>query len=165
MSILATNLGFSAAITNPFTIGVAQELAGLPLFSGSWFRIPIFIAIYAVFAFFLTRYAKKVERHPEASLYTRRPGPTRKIQTPGSFTAIRDPPAMNRYDLLPDLPDLDRGYFDWRSFYFLSVRLRPAAGRLFFLVGGVGAGLISSEKRRNLESPGEGIGGIAPGFS
>ncbi|MCK5795283.1 MAG: hypothetical protein KAH12_11290, partial [Anaerolineales bacterium] len=64
MSILATNLGFSAAITNPFTIGVAQELAGLPLFSGSWFRIPIFIAIYAAFAVFLTRYAKKVERNP-----------------------------------------------------------------------------------------------------
>ncbi len=68
MSILATNLGFSAAITNPFTIGVAQELAGLPLFSGSWFRIPIFIAIYAAFAIFLTRYAKKIERNPEASL-------------------------------------------------------------------------------------------------
>ena len=34
MSILATNMGFSAAITNPFTIGVAQKLAGLPLFSG-----------------------------------------------------------------------------------------------------------------------------------
>jgi len=68
MSILATNLGFSAAITNPFTIGVAQELAELPLFSGAWFRIPIFIAIYTAFAIFLTRYAKKVERNPEASL-------------------------------------------------------------------------------------------------
>ena len=31
MSILATNMGFSAAITNPFTIGVAQKIAGLPL--------------------------------------------------------------------------------------------------------------------------------------
>ena len=32
MSVLATNIGFSAAVTNPFTIGVAQKLAGLPLF-------------------------------------------------------------------------------------------------------------------------------------
>lgn len=31
MSILATNMGFSAAVTNPFTIGVAQQIAGLPL--------------------------------------------------------------------------------------------------------------------------------------
>ena len=45
MSILATNMGFSAAITNPFTIGIAQKLAGLPLFSGSEFRILIFITI------------------------------------------------------------------------------------------------------------------------
>ncbi|MDO9120509.1 MAG: hypothetical protein Q7U31_01900, partial [Anaerolineaceae bacterium] len=43
MSILATNMGSSAAITNPFTIGVAQKLAGLPAFSGWEFRIPIFI--------------------------------------------------------------------------------------------------------------------------
>jgi len=57
MSILATNLGFSAAITNPFTIGVAQKIAGLPLFSGAWFRAPIFIAIYAVLAVFLVSYA------------------------------------------------------------------------------------------------------------
>ena len=67
MSILATNMGFSAAITNPFTIGVAQKIAGLPLFSGAWLRIPIFIALYAVLAFFLVGYARRVERAPETS--------------------------------------------------------------------------------------------------
>jgi uncharacterized ion transporter superfamily protein YfcC len=36
MSILATNMGFSAAISNPYTLGVSQQLAGLPLFSGAW---------------------------------------------------------------------------------------------------------------------------------
>ncbi len=64
MSILATNLGFSAAITNPFTLGVAQKLAGLPLFSGAWLRIPIFIALYAVLAIFLVSYARKIDRNP-----------------------------------------------------------------------------------------------------
>jgi uncharacterized ion transporter superfamily protein YfcC len=44
MSILATNMGFSAALTNPYTLGVAQQLAGLPLFSGLWLRIPIFMS-------------------------------------------------------------------------------------------------------------------------
>jgi uncharacterized ion transporter superfamily protein YfcC len=68
MSILATNLGFSAAITNPFTIGVAQQLAGLPLFSGAGLRIIIFAVIYAIFAVFITRYARKIERDPSASL-------------------------------------------------------------------------------------------------
>jgi len=67
MSILAVNMGFSAAITNPFTIGVAQKLAGLPLFSGAWFRVIIFAVIYAIFAFFLVRYTRKIERDPHPS--------------------------------------------------------------------------------------------------
>lgn len=67
MSILATNLGFSAAITNPFTIGVAQRLAQLPLFSGAWLRIFIFAAIYGVLAVFLMRYARRIEANPAAS--------------------------------------------------------------------------------------------------
>lgn len=62
MSILATNMGFSAAITNPFTLGVAQRIAGLPLFSGAWFRIFIFIAIYIVMAGFLFIYARSVDK-------------------------------------------------------------------------------------------------------
>jgi uncharacterized ion transporter superfamily protein YfcC len=67
MSILAVNMGFSAAISNPFTIVVAQRLSGLPLFSGAGFRLVVFAAIYLCFAFFLVRYAKKVERDPASS--------------------------------------------------------------------------------------------------
>ncbi len=33
LTLLGAGFGFSAAITNPFTIGVAQELAQLPIFS------------------------------------------------------------------------------------------------------------------------------------
>jgi uncharacterized ion transporter superfamily protein YfcC len=66
MSILATNMGFSAAVMNPFTIGVAQELAELPLFSGAWFRIPILVVVYAVLVLFLVRHARSVERDPQA---------------------------------------------------------------------------------------------------
>ena len=62
MSILATNMGFSAALSNPFTIGVAQQLAGIPLFSGFWFRVPIFLAVFMILSAFLVIYAKKVEK-------------------------------------------------------------------------------------------------------
>lgn len=68
MSILATNMGFSAAISNPYTLGVSQQLAGLPLFSGAWFRIIIFIAIYLIFGFFISTYARKIDRDPKSSL-------------------------------------------------------------------------------------------------
>lgn len=63
MSVLATGFGFSAAITNPFTIGVAQSIVGLPLYSGILYRLFIFIVIYAVLLVFLILHAKKIDTH------------------------------------------------------------------------------------------------------
>ncbi len=62
MSLLAIGCGFAAGVCNPFTVGVAQELAGLPMFSGIWFRIVSFVLVYMLLVWFLTRYAKKVEQ-------------------------------------------------------------------------------------------------------
>lgn len=62
MSILAIGCGFSAGVCNPFTVGVAQELAGLPMFSGIWFRMLAFGLVYALLIGFLYFYAKKVEK-------------------------------------------------------------------------------------------------------
>lgn len=59
ISILACGLGFAAAVTNPFTIGVAQELAELPLFSGAVLRIFVFISVYLILLGFLWRHIKK----------------------------------------------------------------------------------------------------------
>ncbi len=64
MSILAAGFGFSAAITNPFTIGVAQELSGIPVFSGILYRLIIFIIVYFVLITFLILSAKKVDNNP-----------------------------------------------------------------------------------------------------
>ena len=62
MSLLAAGCGFAAGICNPFTIGVAQELAGLPMFSGMWFRAICFGLIYTLLLIFLLCYAKKIEK-------------------------------------------------------------------------------------------------------
>lgn len=62
MSLLAVGCGFASGVCNPFTVGVAQELAGLPMFSGMWLRAVSFVFIYATLLLFLRRYAKKVER-------------------------------------------------------------------------------------------------------
>ena len=167
MSILATNLGFSAAITNPFTIGVAQELAGLPLFSGSWFRIPIFIAIYAAFAFFLTRYAKKVERNPEASLvYEETRANQEKFKPLDLSQQSEFPPAMKSATIffLIFVIMIVAILIGAPFISFLSNYALPLVG-LFFLVGGVGAGLISSENKKDVwKALVEGMGGIAPGI-
>ena len=64
MSLLAVGCGFAAGICNPFTVGVAQELAGLAMFSGMWYRAICFVFIYALLVGCLLRYAKKIEQVP-----------------------------------------------------------------------------------------------------
>lgn len=61
MIALGVNAGFTAGVFNPFSVGTAQEIAELPLFSGAWLRwltLPILIAITSAY---IMRYAK---RHP-----------------------------------------------------------------------------------------------------
>lgn len=62
MSLLAAGCGFAAGVCNPFTVGVAQELAGLPMFSGIWLRLVSFVLIYFLLLFFLRHHAKKMEK-------------------------------------------------------------------------------------------------------
>ena len=62
MSLLAVGCGFASGVCNPFTVGVAQELAGLPMFSGIWLRALSFVCIYALLLLFVRTHAKKVEK-------------------------------------------------------------------------------------------------------
>lgn len=62
MSLLAVGCGFAAGVFNPFTVGVAQELAGLPMFSGAILRVISFVLIYALLMFFLYTHAKRIEK-------------------------------------------------------------------------------------------------------
>ena len=62
MSLLAAGCGFAAGVCNPFTIGVAQELAGLPMFSGVWLRLLAFVLIYLLLFGFLYGYSRKIQR-------------------------------------------------------------------------------------------------------
>jgi uncharacterized ion transporter superfamily protein YfcC len=67
MSILSVGFGFASGTFNLFTIGLAQNLANLPLFSGFLFRLIFFFLTYGVVLLFLIPYAKKIEAHPEKS--------------------------------------------------------------------------------------------------
>lgn len=68
MSILASCFGFTAAISNPFSIAITQKIAGLPLYSGFGYRILIFAVYYGVVFLFLYRYGRKIEKTPQKSL-------------------------------------------------------------------------------------------------
>ena len=62
MSLLAAGCGFASGVCNPFTVGVAQQLAGLPMFSGIWLRALSFLLIYLLLMTFLVHYARKIQR-------------------------------------------------------------------------------------------------------
>jgi uncharacterized ion transporter superfamily protein YfcC len=165
MSVLAVNMGFSAAITNPFTLGVAQQLAGLPLFSGAGYRLIIFFAIYIVFALFLVRYARKIERDPSASL----------VHADGQVEAAKY--GGFQLDALSQEARGLRGAMIWlASFLILIVAVLiggpfipglttyalPLVGLLFFF-GGVGASLLTGAPRGEVfKAVGDGLTGIAP---
>ena len=60
MSLLAAGCGFAAGVANPFTIGVAQTLAGLPMFSGIWLRLVAFVCIYLLLLLFIRFHARRL---------------------------------------------------------------------------------------------------------
>jgi uncharacterized ion transporter superfamily protein YfcC len=68
MCFVAAGLGFAGAILNPFTIGIAQGLASLPLFSGFEYRIFSWLILNFVGIGFILWYAKKIKRNPQKSL-------------------------------------------------------------------------------------------------
>lgn len=59
--------GFATGPTNPFTVGVSQEIAGLPIYSGIGFRLFAFLIIPTIGIIYILRYAKKVKEDPSAS--------------------------------------------------------------------------------------------------
>lgn len=68
MCMGAVCVGFASATTNPFTIGIAQAYADLPMFSGLLYRWIIFVAFVGVYILFVMRYAAKIKANPERSL-------------------------------------------------------------------------------------------------
>lgn len=66
--IFSIALGYTGATTNPYNLGIAQSIAGLPLYSGLWFRLIIFGVVYGIAAWYILRYAKKIKKDPSKSL-------------------------------------------------------------------------------------------------
>ncbi|WP_353893690.1 hypothetical protein PRVXH_000450 [Proteinivorax hydrogeniformans] len=64
---IGARLGFSAGMLNPFTIGVAQEIAELPLFSGLLYRTIWYVILLIVTIWYINRYAQAVKKNPDKS--------------------------------------------------------------------------------------------------
>ena len=67
MVYVAAHVGFAGAILNPFTIGIAQDLAGLTLFSGIEYRLFCWIVLNIIMIAFILWYANRIKKNPEKS--------------------------------------------------------------------------------------------------
>jgi uncharacterized ion transporter superfamily protein YfcC len=164
MSVLATNMGFSAAIANPFTIGIAQRLADLPLFSGAWLRLLVFLVVYGLFALFLVRYARRIDTNPSASL----------VYAEDEQERLKEV-ALEESE---HTPHLARGMRWFISFLvlvlgvLLAAPFVPALSDLslplvgvLFLIGGLGAGRLAGARGGEIwRAAWDGLTGIAPGI-
>lgn len=68
MVLVGVYAGFGSAFMNPFTVGVAQGIAGLPPFSGMGVRFIFWLIFVGVTIAYVMFYARKVKKNPTASL-------------------------------------------------------------------------------------------------
>ncbi|WP_373130717.1 YfcC family protein [Dorea formicigenerans] len=64
---LGVAVGFAAATINPFTIGIAQEVAGVKMFSGLGYRILCFVVFMGISIWYVWRYARRIQKDPTKS--------------------------------------------------------------------------------------------------
>lgn len=67
--LLGMSIGFTTAVMNPFTVGIAQGIAELPLFSGLPLRIGLFVVLYISAVLFVYHHANKVIKDPSIGIW------------------------------------------------------------------------------------------------
>jgi Predicted membrane protein len=68
MVYVAAHVGFAGAMLNPFTIGIAQDIAGIKMFSGIEYRFVCWVILTLTSIIFVLIYAAKIKRNPSKSI-------------------------------------------------------------------------------------------------
>jgi len=173
MSMLASCFGFTAAITNPFSIAITQKLANLPLYSGSGYRIIIFAVYFVVLFWFLYRYARKIEKDPTKSkVYGDDAALREKYSDTGSLEKVLADKTPQEYAKLKKASiafgiflGLMLVLFVSASFVsILSDLMLPILGILLLAGGIIASGMAGIPSKRRLKIIGSAAAGIAPGI-
>ncbi len=173
MSMLASCFGFTAAIMNPFSIAITQEIADLPLYSGFGYRVIIFVVYYAVVYLFLYRYARRIEKDPAKSMvYGDDEALRLKYRNIDSLRQMLSKKTPEAYKKLKRAT-VSFGVFILAivaliviaSFIpVLSDLILPVIG-LLFLIGGIVASTIAGIRfKGKMKIIGKSVAGIAPGI-
>ncbi|MBY7144433.1 YfcC family protein [Virgibacillus sp. NKC19-3] len=68
MVLIGVYSGFISGMMNPFNVGVAQEIAEIPIYSGMWLRAIVWVVLLIVSSLYIIRYASKVKKDPSKSI-------------------------------------------------------------------------------------------------
>ena len=155
---VAANVGFSSAFLNPFTVGIAQEMAELPLFSGMEYRLFCWAILTLLLILFVLFYAKSIYKAPQAAAEQQTfaaPQPTATSQPIAAPQAPAEPqPCPQRMSaaqkiiliiLFATIVLLVVGVTLWGWYMAEISGLFLAMGILSGIVAGYDSGRISSE--------------------
>jgi uncharacterized ion transporter superfamily protein YfcC len=67
MSFTSVGVGFASSTINPFTVGISQGIAELPLYSGIGFRIAVLVVMTSLSVGYVLIYASRVKKDPTKS--------------------------------------------------------------------------------------------------
>ncbi|MBR2297531.1 MAG: AbgT family transporter [Bacteroidales bacterium] len=65
---VAAHVGFAGAFLNPFTVGIAQNLADIPMFSGMGYRLLCWSLLTAILIAVVLIYAARIKKDPRRSI-------------------------------------------------------------------------------------------------
>jgi len=65
--LIGAQIGFASAFLNPFNVGIAQGLSGVPMFSGIGYRLIVWFICNMTAIIFVTYYEKKLHLNPAIS--------------------------------------------------------------------------------------------------
>ena len=148
--LLAACFGFSAAITNPFSVGLAAQVAGVATSTGVWLRILFFGIIYLTLCVFLMMHLKRIEKDPLRSP-TYQADLLKRESYAGSELSEEEGEASNRI------------FKTYSAFFAIQVAIllliasiRSISGYAIpilaasFLIFGIAAGLYVSEQKKDV---------------
>ncbi|MBE6596779.1 MAG: YfcC family protein [Ruminococcaceae bacterium] len=164
MSALAAGFGFSAATLNPFTLGVAQELAGIPPFSGIAFRAAVFCVCYVILYLFVRFHAKRVEKDPSRSpVYIEDKAQREQYADTYAAEKLHNSEHLKKTVIIFGASLAAIILYIIAGFFFpvLSSVSLPVMG-IFFLVGGLTAAAVSHYGGSIAKDFLSGVGAIAP---
>ena len=146
--LMASCFGFSCAITNPFSVGLASQYAGIAPSDGIWLRLVLFAIIYLSVCIFLMRHLRRISANPELS------------PSFDSDQSKRQELACSQADTLQNSRKLFRvftAFFGLQAVVLVAIASVRALSSLAipllavsFLLGGIVAGLFVRKRKRDV---------------